>query len=669
MSGTLGFAFAAGAVATMNPCGFALLPAYLARQLGGRSLTGSSRTAARALAMGALATVGFLSVFATAGSAIALGAHALTGSFPWIGFAIGLVLAGAGIAALFGRQPALLRAPRLGESDHSGRLRAEILFGVGYGLASLSCALPLFLATLGTALTGSLAASALSFAAYALGMGTVLTFLAIAAALSRHGLARRLRRLIPYVERTSGVLLLAAGLYVADYWAVDLWRPGGGSAAAAPVSAGGRLATYLSTWLSSSSAKTALLILAGLLVALLVWAVRRPLGAWVRSLAMPEASRRPRLLAALLALTLLAGAAAASALALIGPGRAANGLNHSALLGYLDPPSPAPPFALRDQFGRLVRLESLRGRPVVIAFVYSHCREACPLAATKISHAHRELGAAAAKVAWLAISADPRTDTEASVRAFSRQRGLLHSWRYLYRPQRATLRTLKAYGIQPQLTTASAAKAPFLQHSAYVAVLDRNGRRVESFTDTSLTSADLTHDLRLLLGQHPAAPRPNREVAPTGAAPAPSTKFKPESPQLEIRQGTLSLSGTDVSSGRPVTLATDSGKPLVINAWASWCAGCAAEAPALAAFARAHPAALVGIDLEDSRGAATAFVQRFGLPFPSIFDPAAVTAARLGISGLPTTIFLDRRHRIIGRIVGEADLGRFEAGFRRAIRS
>ena len=130
MSGTLGFALAAGAVATMNPCGFALLPAYVARQLGGLSLTGPSGTAARALAMGALATAGFPSVFATAGSAIALGAHALTGSYPWIGFAIGLGLAGAGIAALLGRQPALLRPPHLGDSDRSGRLRAEILFGV-----------------------------------------------------------------------------------------------------------------------------------------------------------------------------------------------------------------------------------------------------------------------------------------------------------------------------------------------------------------------------------------------------------------------------------------------------------------------------------------------------------------------------------------------------------
>jgi cytochrome c biogenesis protein CcmG/thiol:disulfide interchange protein DsbE len=138
-------------------------------------------------------------------------------------------------------------------------------------------------------------------------------------------------------------------------------------------------------------------------------------------------------------------------------------------------------------------------------------------------------------------------------------------------------------------------------------------------------------------------------------------------PWLDLSHGVLALRGTDLTSGRPINLAALAGRPVVLNAWASWCAGCAAEAPALAAFANAHPeAAVVGIDLEDSRHDAAAFVARFGLPFPSIFDPEGITAARLNVSGLPTTLFLDRRHRIVSRIVGEADRGRFEAGLRQA---
>jgi cytochrome c biogenesis protein CcdA len=101
------------------------------------------------------------------------------------------------------------------EVRHEARLlRADLLFGIGYGTASLSCTLPIFLAATGTAVTGSIGASVLSFAAYAAGMGTVLTALAVAAALSRNGLALALRRVLPYVNRLSGAPLVLAGTYV-----------------------------------------------------------------------------------------------------------------------------------------------------------------------------------------------------------------------------------------------------------------------------------------------------------------------------------------------------------------------------------------------------------------------------------------------------------------------
>ncbi len=84
----------------MNPCGFALLPAYLARRLGGgdESQRGSDAVA-RALVVGGVTTVGFLLVFGTLGTAISAGAHELRGALPWAGLVIGvgLVLAGAAV--------------------------------------------------------------------------------------------------------------------------------------------------------------------------------------------------------------------------------------------------------------------------------------------------------------------------------------------------------------------------------------------------------------------------------------------------------------------------------------------------------------------------------------------------------------------------------------------
>ncbi len=131
----------------------------------------------------------------------------------------------------------------------------------------------------------------------------------------------------------------------------------------------------------------------------------------------------------------------------------------------------------------------------------------------------------------------------------------------------------------------------------------------------------------------------------------------------------LELSGTDPVSGRPVSLAGFSGRPVVLNLWASWCTGCYAEARALAAFARAHPQAqVVGLDVQDSREGAKAFYRRFAWRHPSISDPQGTVAASPGVPGLPATLFLDRDHRVVARILGDTNLAGFEAGYRRALR-
>jgi thiol-disulfide isomerase/thioredoxin len=129
----------------------------------------------------------------------------------------------------------------------------------------------------------------------------------------------------------------------------------------------------------------------------------------------------------------------------------------------------------------------------------------------------------------------------------------------------------------------------------------------------------------------------------------------------------LSLEGTNPVTGEAVSLARFAGKPVVVTIWASWCPGCNAEAADLKRFVEAHPeAAFLGIDFQDSRGAARGFYRRYGWSFPSIFDPEGKIAFRLGLQGTPTTIFLDRRHREVARIVGETDESGLADGLRRA---
>jgi thiol-disulfide isomerase/thioredoxin len=120
-------------------------------------------------------------------------------------------------------------------------------------------------------------------------------------------------------------------------------------------------------------------------------------------------------------------------------------------------------------------------------------------------------------------------------------------------------------------------------------------------------------------------------------------------------------------SGRNVDIATYAGRPVVINIWASWCPGCNQEAADLERFAQRHPEAqLVGVDIQDNSSAAKAFYQRWGWHHPSVNDPDERIASRLGLQGLPTTIFLDARHRIVTRIVGASNLSGFEQGLRLA---
>jgi len=128
------------------------------------------------------------------------------------------------------------------------------------------------------------------------------------------------------------------------------------------------------------------------------------------------------------------------------------------------------------------------------------------------------------------------------------------------------------------------------------------------------------------------------------------------------------LAGTDLVSGKRVSLADYSGRVVVVNVWGAWCGGCITEAPDLARFVRRHPGiAVLGIDSEDSRTAAQAFYRRFGFHHPSIFDPKGVLARRLGLKGLPATLFLDSRHRVVATVVGAGRLSRFEGALRVAL--
>lgn len=212
-----GLAVAAGMVAALNPCGFVLLPAYLALVVGGEHRSGLVAVG-RALSAAAAMTVGFLAVFGTFGLLTVAAAAAVQRFLPYLTVAIGAGLVGLGGWLLLGRRLAGWTPPALGRWAPTVRIGSMVGYGVGYALASLGCTVGPFLAVTGAALHGGAILDAvLLYLAYAAGFGLLVGVLAAAVALARVELIDRMRTILPYLNRISGVLLMLVGLYVGYY--------------------------------------------------------------------------------------------------------------------------------------------------------------------------------------------------------------------------------------------------------------------------------------------------------------------------------------------------------------------------------------------------------------------------------------------------------------------
>lgn len=217
----VGLAFGAGLVAALNPCGFALLPGYLALVVRGDSPRGPLPALGRALVATVVMTAGFVAVFGAFGLLTVAAASTVQSYLPYVTLLIGVFLMVLGGWLLAGRKLGLLLpdavANRAGWAP-TARLGSMAGYGVGYALASLSCTVGPFLAVTGATLESNTAVHRVTvFAAYAAGFTLVVGVLAVATALTSTVVVERLRRVVPYISRISGALLIVVGAYVAYY--------------------------------------------------------------------------------------------------------------------------------------------------------------------------------------------------------------------------------------------------------------------------------------------------------------------------------------------------------------------------------------------------------------------------------------------------------------------
>lgn len=220
------FAFSAGLMAAFNPCGAAMFPAYVGYQLDRAEIRSNVfSNGFRAISLGMSATAGFIVVFATVGLVLAAGGRILGRFLPFAGLTIGVVIMVAGVyLVMSNRKIGITAASRVNLGGERG-VRSVFLFGIAYAIASLSCALPIFLAAVGiiagqTLSAGNLVETLVASITYGLGMGVVLVSVTVGTFFFKEAIHRWMRFTFRYIETVGNLAMIGAGAYLTYYWTI-----------------------------------------------------------------------------------------------------------------------------------------------------------------------------------------------------------------------------------------------------------------------------------------------------------------------------------------------------------------------------------------------------------------------------------------------------------------
>ena len=215
------FTFTLGAFAFFSPCGLPMLPAYLAYYLPrAEGVEGSApRDALRGLAGGGLAALGAFAVIAGIGVLARVLGSPFKARVIHLEAVGGLVLLALGILTLTGRGPSVRFA--LKPRDKRGAL-GILSFGALYAIAGASCVAPLFIGVLVLAETSSLADGVLLVLAYAAGFALLLVGTTVLVTTGQRWVVQAMKKVLPHVERLSGLVLVGVGLWLLLYWATQV---------------------------------------------------------------------------------------------------------------------------------------------------------------------------------------------------------------------------------------------------------------------------------------------------------------------------------------------------------------------------------------------------------------------------------------------------------------
>jgi protein SCO1 len=147
----------------------------------------------------------------------------------------------------------------------------------------------------------------------------------------------------------------------------------------------------------------------------------------------------------------------------------------------------APDFELKDQNGRPISMRALRGKPVIVAFLYTTCRETCPAQANQVRGALDDLGH---DVPAIAVAVDPPRDTPDSAKAFLSRTHTLGRIDFVLGSRKQLKPLWKGFAVQPQL--------PTVEHQSRITLVDKRGFQRIGFPGSEVTPERLAHDVALL---------------------------------------------------------------------------------------------------------------------------------------------------------------------------
>ncbi len=214
----IGFSFLQGVLAFLAPCAVALLPGYVLAFIS-RNTDGGSQLSARigrGLKLASLSILGILIIYSIAGVMIVLAGQFLKEYMKWITIVMGAILIVLGILMVLGKSISF--SFNIQNSNPKTEAIEAFVFGIGYAIGALGCLFPLFLIVATQAMAAETVWEGSSYIlAYFTGISGMMILTILLAIFAKDFLLKNLRKILPYMEKVTAILLIIAGVYVIYY--------------------------------------------------------------------------------------------------------------------------------------------------------------------------------------------------------------------------------------------------------------------------------------------------------------------------------------------------------------------------------------------------------------------------------------------------------------------